>query len=437
MYLISNDWTLQHLDQAVRDRFPGPGAVGWLDLGAAIVDRTSQERKDARRDNPAPLMRQTSSSAAKPVKATGGAIRQQRTQKDGVVLVSDETLKQLAISRIGKGFGRVNRGTPPNQCKALLRQWEKAKWDTPLSDCDQNAWASFCCGAVIRGFYVKKRRSVPLDLFEAELLAATQSPEAMEASLMRSVHPDVVVEQPETVKSLANLLWNMMRSDDRALRVPPGLALRHPFMSQRIFTPKQMEQLRSGEGILIPGGKGAEGTPFCDIDLPAWRLQLQGNMGVGATCESILADGQCAALYVALDGDPNVAKCSMAERPPCRNNVSILRGNGLDEIAIGELPLEMLQENRAPGVFMNAPDEGSHHTINLTLDRAGAIKYRGLIYMMMNASKPEGFAKANTFGCWKYNPFAGGGGQDSYTFNDDIFDPLKQQAQVRRRKSAV
>ena len=119
-----------------------------------------------------------------------------------------------------------------------------------------------------------------------------------------------------------------------------------------------------------------------------------------------------------------------------KNNFA-LRGNGLDEIAIGELPLEMLQENRAPGVFMNAPDEGSHHTINLTLDRAGAIKYRGLIYMMMNASKPEGFAKANTFGCWKYNPFSGGGGQDSYTFNDDIFDPLKQQAQVRRRKSAV
>jgi hypothetical protein len=122
---------------------------------------------------------------------------------------------------------------------------------------------------------------------------------------------------------------------------------------------------------------------------------------------------------------PATTKNSLHEYPPGIANVSIFDGTESQLTALGELPLELLHELGAPGVFFNA--KPAANGANLRLERTKRIIQKGLIYIPFVAIHDilEG-----DFGYWEYDPDKGLGGADSFRFDDSIFDIDERTWQV-------
>ena len=83
---------------------------------------------------------------------------------------------------------------------------------------------------------------------------------------------------------------------------------------------------------------------------------------------------------------------------------------------IGELPLLMLEEKRGAGVYFKAGDKMAK--VNLWLDRRNVWRDgKGLAYMAFHVLAEEGIEPGEG-GYWRYDPFSGIGGTESYVFHD-------------------
>jgi len=245
------------------------------------------------------------------------------------------------------------------------------------------------------------------DAYAAEMKAAAESPEAMLCT-MKS-YTTAQIQQPQAAKEFANLLWCMMRGRDR-LGLLDGLL--HPAISLPVLTPYQSRALEAGIPLPFPGGRGPMGSPWEQEDVPGWDRKLDGDRGPGLFAQKRLEYGQLAGLYIGVD-------CGAAEFPPGRSNVSLTHnpdGQSPGSCAIGELPLSVLEEKRGAGVFFNAGDTLPEN--NLQLDRRKVWRDgKGLAYMPLIVSALHGIEPGGV-GLWRYDPFAGIGGAESYTFND-------------------
>jgi hypothetical protein len=237
--------------------------------------------------------------------------------------------------------------------------------------------------------------------------AAAESPEAMLRTMKSYTRAEI--QQPRAAHEFANLLWCMMRGKDRL-----GIldALLHPAISLPVLTPYQSRALEAGLPLPFPGGRGPVGSPWEHMDVPGWDRKLDGDRGPGLFAQKRLEHGDLAGLYVGVD-------CETAEFPPGRSNVSLTHnpdGRSPASCVIGELPLSVLEEKRGAGVLFNAGDTTAK--ANLRLDRRNVWRDgKGLAYMAFYVLAKQGIEPGEG-GYWRYDPFSGIGGAESYTFND-------------------
>jgi len=401
-------------DPEVIQRKPRPEMIGMCDLGSCHHIGTVRQRAGGAVSRQGPDhfkvlgRRATNEAAAKP--ATLKRSRVPRPDASGIVILNNADLQRIFEQRNGQGLARTTTGTPGDRCETLRKTFESTRSeDLSPDDCmlvDRGA-----CATMLFAALRPREPGEDQSAYDRMRLAAAKSPAAMQSALESAVMAGVGVKQPDTVASLSNLLYFLLRTDI-ADRVSTQEALCHPFVSLPVIPPAVYQATRDG-GYLFPGGRGPPGSPWADIELPAWNLKHVSGKGLGAFAANRIerSDATPAALYCGFHFTAENRE-DISEWPPGRCNVS-LNSDGT-EMCIGELPMEILRERRSPGVYFNA---GTTRTNNMRLDRKNAWHDgKGLIYIPMFAK--TAIAKDEE-GLWQYEYMQGQGA--NFSFDDSKF----------------
>jgi hypothetical protein len=420
LFLLPADVTMPKLSKTVAGQLPGPGAVGWCDLGNAIYIGPWNQRVDARVRAPEALARQCTKTDANVPKGKAKTLINLKVNAKGIGTLGNDKLTQCEERRMENhgGLGRLEGATPGYYCLRLRALWKAARKNTVLTVQDISAWESFGNGALIYAFFCPKQPGVSREVYQAEQEYAALTPENMLETMLKYVDQDAQQNlQRETAASWANLLYHLMRPQT-AERKPVSIARLHPALTNRALSLSESTRISSEEGLLCPGGCGPANTPWADESLPACAVKMQGHKGPGLVLKVSVNRGDLVAVYVAIEHS-GAAGVGLKEYAPCRSNVSIHDGKGpgkAGQVAIGTLPLRILMELRCMGPCINASDKTEE--INLTLDRNAAVTNDGLIFMPMYATV---HIEEGKFVNWAYDPFNGQGGIDSYCFCDAQF----------------
>ena len=402
--------------------------IGLHDLGAFIRVGDKGERKDnvprSRQVPPNGMLRLITVAP----KSTDPGPALPKTDRQGFGSMDANALRKLATHRKNNsaGIGRPNRGTPGYTCPIIREVFDKIVSDDALDPNDPLTFGYLSYGSaamIYNGVFCPRRSGQTLEDYLEEQKHAASSPKAMLEVMKRRLRPGVEVQQPETAMLWANLLWNMMQPKTEARLTEKQCRLR-PALTSVVFSKAESDTVKK-DGLLIPGRMGPEGSPVAGVRFPAWRVKPDGpndshdgSWGNGLFAEEDLQDGQAACLYV---GVGISLEQSLDQWPPSRFNVSVFDGSESNPrlMCLGDLPLAMIMKLRCPGMFFNAKSAAS---ANLRMDRhkAWLDQKDGLVYIPFYVKCKNGL-KAGSGGYWKYNPFAGEGGADSYTFNDAIF----------------
>jgi hypothetical protein len=287
-------------------------------------------------------------------------------------------------------------------------------------------WQSFTAGVIIMSMFCPLLKGQSSENYIQEREFAAQSPKDMLNFMTRYVRAGVEIKQPKSAELFANLIFKLTAKDP-SQRVTDQKALTHPALTHMIFTKEVLDSVQ-GAGYLIPGGRGPAGSDLADVESAGWLLKPDGPVGdnglpdgtwgIGGFAARPIKKGDFAGWYAAVAHDMT-DKVSIAEYPPCFANVTILDGSDAPKLtAIGELPLEVLYNLRAPGVFFNSKSAGNG--ANLSLDRRRRFVTEGRIimipfYALDDIAEGEG-------GYWEYTPDKGCGGANSYMFDDAAFE---------------
>jgi len=380
------------LDPDIRARMPQ--WCGFLDLGSAVDIGTSRQRMngDARLQSVSPA----DEMFTLPEPEAKGPQR-------GLVFLSSLHLEDHAghVRQRQTGLGKTSCWTRGFSDDSLIRNQSPLTVDTCISI------DSFGCAAMIYQMFCPRRQAMDHDTYVTEMKTAAGSPEAM-LYTMKS-YTTATIQQPRAAQEFANLLWGMMRGNNRLSLLD---ALLHPSISIPVLTPCQSLSLNAGFPLPFPGGRGPMGSPWEHMGVPGWERRQDGCRGLGLFATQRLEYRQLAGLYVGLD-------CEATEFPPGRSNVSLMHnpdGKSPASFAIGELPLSVLEEKCGAGVYFNAGDKQAAN--NLSLDRRAVWRDgKGLAYIPLYVKAEKGI-EAGEGGYWRYAPFFGIGGADSYTFQD-------------------
>ena len=438
LHLIPWELTSPWLDATVRNRMPEPGGAGWCDLGGCIYIGTQSERSDRQQRSSSRtavpgLMRIATQTDAP---ATAKRPRFPKTDKQNFGVMTSATLNQFAEHRRqnSAGNGRPTGGTPEFTCRALKASFDKAGDDEAVAANLGILWQSFSEGAILYSIFVPHVTGVSRTEYVRQRETAAASQEAMLNCMMQQVNDGVEIKQPETAALFANLIFNLM-NPVIAKRVSDTAACLHPALTHLIFTKEVQDAVQRG-GYLIPGRRGPPGSKYEDQECPPWLLKPDGpngSWGTGAFATKPIRAGQLSGWYVGLAHSMQITQSSLHEYPPGIANVTVFDGSAEVELtALGELPLELLVELGAPGVFFNAKSNGNG--ANLRLERTERVVIGGLLYIpffaLCDINEGDG-------GYWAYAPDKGRGGKGSYNFDDSIFDVRKlsteQISSIRNR----
>jgi hypothetical protein len=415
------------LDQTIRNRLPNPANVGWCDLGGCINVETLSARKDQQmRPNMLStvpgLMRNATQADADP--STRAKPRFPRTDEKGFGVLTNLTLTAFAEHRRqnSAGIGRATGGTPEYTHPGMIKQFDSANQDERVAADAAAFWESYGEGVVIFQQFVPRECSSTTKEYIRLRDKAAVSPEAVLNCMTRQLKQGVTIQQPKIAAQFANLIHNLLSRE-----VTNEVARTHPVLTHHIFT-KEVQSAINGEGYLIPGRVGPPGNDYEGQESAPWRLKPdgpKGRWGTGACAARFIRAGTLAAWYVGFYHSPATTKNSLHEYPPGIANVALFDGTEPQLTALGELPLELLHELGAPGVFFNA--KPAANGANLRLERTKRIIQKGLIYIPFVAIHDilEG-----DFGYWEYDPDKGLGGADSFRFDDSIFDIDERTWQV-------
>ena len=444
VFLLHRDETMSWVDSSTAKILSGPGGVAWCDLGAAIYIGPWNKRLDGRVTGSVPLAR--SNTDASGVKCSTNTKAKQKPTLvrlncggSEIGLLPKSKLQECEVRRaqIHGGLGRPEGATRGFHDTVMRERWRRSG-DIPLSIDDILSWESFGNGALIYGMFCPRRKGFSIQQYLEEQQRAAESPEAMLETMKSYVDRDAEVQQPQTLALWANLLFHLMRPDIEQRMTVQKMRL-HPAVTQRTLSLDEWQAVNSEEGYIFPAGKGPAGSPWAEHVIPGWTVKLDGHRGPGAFALQPIHAGQLAGLYAAVEYNATLPKSGdLSEYPPCRSNVSVNDGVGnetVKQVALGILPLVLMRELCSVGTCFNAGDTTGPS--NLRLDRrlawtgsTGPLKGITLIpfYVLHSADIKEKDA-----GLWKYSPFNGKGGIDSYTFEDGNF----QVDETERRSSGA
>jgi len=397
---------------------PNPANVGWCDLGGCINVETLSARKDQQmRPNMLStvpgLMRNATQADADP--STRAKPRFPNTDKSGFGVLTNLTLTTFAEHRRqnSAGIGRPTGGTPEYTHQGMKDQFDKARQNERVAADAAAFWESYGEGVVIFQQFVPRECSSTTKEYIRLRDKAAVSPEAVLNCMTRQLKQGVTIQQPKIAAQFANLIHNLLSRE-----VTNEVARTHPVLTHHIFT-KEVQSAINGEGYLIPGRVGPPGNDYEGQESAPWRLKPDGpngRWGTGACAARFIRAGTLAAWYVGFYHSPATTKKSLHEYPPGIANVTLNDGTEPELTALGELPLELLHELGAPGVFFNA--KPAANGANLRLERRKRIIQNGLIYIPFVATHD---ILVGDFGYWEYDPNKGLGGADSFSFDDSIF----------------
>jgi hypothetical protein len=428
----------------IRDAMPRPALVKMIAWGGCVRIGTSHERKDKqprpRAVAPAPLQRLSTKAGSQGNAASGPALPR---VKENFGVLDNATITNFAVHRkeAAGGVGRPRGGNPAHSCPLIEYVLGKAKGDERL-DADLALLSqSYGVGSVLyHEIFCKPKPVQTMEQVLLEKEKACQSAEAMLQTMKSRVPPGLEVQQE--AKLYANLMWNLMRAGNtrpgasakadtdeeltnivaelKATRIPVQDILRHPVLTNLTFSKEQSATVQ-GVGLPIGGVPLPSNCPFASEaqQVPIWNVKPDGpngSWGNGAFADQDIEPGQLAAVYVGLDYSYKSSR-DVCELAPGNHNATLFDGSADRGTCVGELPLEVLQAVGGVGVFFNA--KTLQQGANLVLKRKQNWRDgRGLVYIPMYArvaiKKGEG-------GYWDYDPAAGAGGADSYTFDDSIF----------------
>jgi hypothetical protein len=428
----------------IRDAMPRPALVKMIAWGGCVRIGTSHERKDKqprpRAVAPAPLQRLSTKAGSQGNAASGPALPR---VKENFGVLDNATITNFAVHRkeAAGGVGRPRGGNPAHSCPLIEYVLGKAKGDERL-DADLALLSqSYGVGSVLyHEIFCKPKPVQTMEQVLLEKEKACQSAEAMLQTMKSRVPPGLEVQQE--AKLYANLMWNLMRAGNtrpgasakadtdeeltnivaelKATRIPVQDILRHTVLTNLTFSKEQSATVQ-GVGLPIGGVPLPSNCPFASEaqQVPIWNVKPDGpngSWGNGAFADQDIEPGQLAAVYVGLDYSYKSSR-DVCELAPGNHNATLFDGSADRGTCVGELPLEVLQAVGGVGVFFNA--KTLQQGANLVLKRKQNWRDgRGLLYIPMYArvaiKKGEG-------GYWDYDPAAGAGGADSYTFDDSIF----------------
>jgi len=408
-------WLLHH---DIQNQMPTPRGFAFCDLGAGYDIGTAAQRidGDVRRGNEKRdrMLSRQATTELQAKQQNRPTPRVPKSDSIGVVVLRNANISAIFQHRrsTGKGLGRLTMGTHGNRCEILAAMSAKRPADQPLTaqDCIQVDAGSF--GNIIFGHVCPRTKGVDDQAYNAMMKRAAESPKAMQTVLEGFVKTGVAIKQPDTVASLANFLYWMLRTDVKN-RIDMMTALCHPFISLRILSPADYMATRN-DGYLFPGGLGPPKSPWAQYMFPSWIVKHIAGKGLGAVAgDSIPRGNGPVALYCALDFSTERGE-AIHEWPPGRCNVSIDLSSWL---ALGEVPIEALRERRSPGVFFNAGDAESPN--NLSLKRLEAWRDgQGLVYIPFYGLRD--IAKMEE-GLWDYQHTNGAAG-GQFSFEDTRFE---------------
>lgn len=254
--------------------------------------------------------------------------------------------------------------------------------------------------------------------WEEDLAKAIESKKAMREFLEQGA--EVPIEQPCLLDAYADLFWKSLRKEDRFTALK---ALVSKALSCKVWSHSQWQALQR-EGITLQGGPNRcpPGSPWEAKGLVLPKLMLKeefdrctgASIGAGVLTPCGLKKGDFVGFYAG-------TAASVSEVPPCRY-ATYAKERGMRRHAFAEQPVDWFLERNIPGPFFNASTGNEPHEVKLDRDNFWESS-DGILYIPMYATCD---VAAGQFLRWRYNPFAGRGGCESYMFPRDEQDESDQ-----------
>ena len=405
--------------------------VTWLDTGGSMV--ISQP---AKHDNGArPLMRSSTSFAAGP---DAGPVhgrptprlnvcKETKTKTSSIGYLSPTTIRALYAS---DSACRTCSGTPTFRDEGMVTELNAIENRKKPLDAEFAKRFDFASStkSSIQLFNRAPRPAAKREQWEKDLLLGTGSKAAMLNFLLQGIEdPDArrKARDSDTLNNIADLFFKSLREEGR---IGALQALISKALSSKVWSKSQMQVLK-GEGIRLQGGglicpagwseaewKASKWAAFKHPPLML-KEELNGegvSMGVGTQTPNAIGKGEFIGLYAGTEAS-SFTGISPDDLPPCRYTAFARDKKGAEGLrlhVIAEQPVEWFLERTVVGPFLNGVI--GREGCNVHLERTEFFRSKdGILYMAMYAARD---IAADEFLRWKYDPRAGGGGANSYTF---------------------
>jgi hypothetical protein len=228
--------------------------------------------------------------------------------------------------------------------------------------------------------------------------------------LRAGMKPGATVEQPEKLEQYAEILLSLLRSDGTETSMMDVLV--SPVLTLHSLDADQLAAF-CGDGILLPGGECfPEGSKWHlqGLKLPPVRFLPEPGMGVGVQADCMVKKGDIFALYAGADVRESEG-LSVQDFPPCRYNLTVERSPGRH--LVGNMNLGWHVTHNVAGPLINAADAEVQFNVKVDRSYVWHDPATGIGYAAMYA---DDMIDKGQFARWKYDPKAGGGGAESYSF---------------------
>ena len=380
----------------------------WLDTGGSIVIPKQHQGGGG-----TPMMRCSTTVAA------GPDVGQAEGLNTPSLSVNKKTgIGYLCSSKIRAMFdsGPISRtvcGTRTFRSEGMAAQFnDPMNKGKPLESTDASRFdftsAMMCSVQLIRP---APRSSDARAQWERDLTTAIGSKEAMREFLQKGA--EVAVQQPGLLDAYADMFWKSLRKEVRCTALD---ALVSKALSCKVWSLPQLQALR-GAGISLPGGANRcpPGSPWHARGLVLSNLTLKeefdsrsgASIGAGVLTPCSIKAGDFIGFYAGTEASED-------EVPPCRYATYVLAG-GTRRHVFAEQPVDWFLQRNIVGPFLNASTGNDPHEVELKRDDFWTGS-DGILYIAMYATRD---VAAGQFLRWRYNPFAGAGGRNSYMFPSD------------------
>ena len=272
-----------------------------------------------------------------------------------------------------------------------------------------DSWGS--TATCLQMFHPAPKSKIGRDKWKKDLSEARDSPEKMVAFLQAGLRDGVTVERPDVLTSYGKLFYDLLRKDVRD-RITVHRALLSLVLTTDTLSLRE-QRIMDGDGFVFPASDCPEGSPWHDKGQRQCRVIAMTEPGIGAgiKIDQDIREGQLVILYAGTEVSEDTG-IDLEDLPPSRRTTYAKDGTGRRIHVVADQPFGLLRQNNTAGPLVNAAL--NVRDANLTLRRTEFWRDgKGNVYMGLYAKKD---IARGTFLRWEYDPFAGGGGSNSFRF---------------------